>query len=214
MELDTRRQHILVRPFNGVERRSVFDVDPERIVVYADDKIAVERRDDPRASFAGYEVTTPWDSLQVGYFISYACWNYLTAPFLFTYPSVKTREVEPWQEDGETWRRLHVTFPRLIATHNPEQVFYYDADFMQRRMDYAPEVNGDVLVAQYQFEPKTFDGLVFPTRRRIHRRSADGTADQSQTAITLDIADVEIDSPRPPCPSSASSAGLPRRAGA
>jgi hypothetical protein len=192
LELDARREHIVVRPFNGVNRRSVFDVDPERIVVYTDDGIAVERRDDPRASFAGYEVTTPWDALQVGYFISYACWNYLTAPFLFAHPSVTTNELEPWQEAGETWRRLHVMFPRSIATHNPEQVFYYDADFMQRRMDYAVEVNGDVLVAQYQYEPKTFDGLVFPSQRRVHRRTADGTADQSQTSITLDIDDIEI----------------------
>ena len=33
LEFDTRRQHIVVRPFNGVDQRSVFDVDPERIVV-------------------------------------------------------------------------------------------------------------------------------------------------------------------------------------
>ena len=131
-------------------------------MVHTDDGVAVERRDDPRASFAGYEVTTPWDALQVAYFISYACWNYLTAPFLFTYPGVETRELEPWQEDGETWRRLHVTFPRSIATHSTEQVFYYGADFMQRRMDYAVEVNGDVLVAQYQYEPKNFPGARLP----------------------------------------------------
>jgi hypothetical protein len=198
LEFDARRQHIVVMPFNGVDQRSVFDVGPERIVVYTNDGIAVDRRDDPRASFAGYAVTTPWDALQVGYFISYACWNYLTAPFLFTYPGVETQELEPWQEDGETWRRLHVTFPRSIATHSTEQVFYYGADFMQRRMDYAVEVNGDVLVAQYQYEPKTFQGLVLPTQRRVHRRSPDGTADQSQTSITLDITDVAIDSNEQP----------------
>jgi hypothetical protein len=61
-------------------------------------------------------------------------------------------------------------------------------------MDYAVKVNGDVLVAQYQFEPKTFHGLVFPTQRRVHRRSPDGTADQSQTSITLDISGIEVDS--------------------
>ena len=84
LELDARHQHIAVTPFNGVDRRSVFDVNPERIVVCTNDGIAAEQREEPRASFAGYEVTTPWDALQVGYFISYACWNYLTAPFLFT----------------------------------------------------------------------------------------------------------------------------------
>src|SRR5258708_34323942 len=69
---------------------------------------------------------------------------------------------------------------------------------MQRRMDYAVEVNGDVLVAQYQYEPKTFHGLVFPTQRRVHRRNADGTAEQSQTSITLDITEIAIDSDEPP----------------
>jgi hypothetical protein len=91
---------------------------------------------------------------------------------------------------------------------------------MQRRMDYAVEVNGDVLVAQCQYEPKTFGGLVFPTHRRnrfseqrcassagdprtrrfravmMWRRvvddmawmaDPDGTADRSQTSITLDV---------------------------
>jgi len=45
-------------------------------------------------------------------------WNYLTEPFVFTYPGVETREIEPWREDGETWRRLTVTFPETIANHN------------------------------------------------------------------------------------------------
>jgi hypothetical protein len=29
-------------------------------------------------------------------------WNYLTTPFLLTYPGVQTREISPWQEDGQT----------------------------------------------------------------------------------------------------------------
>src|SRR3979490_581943 len=104
LELDTRREHIVVTPFTGVDRRSVFDVNPERIVVDTNDGVAVERGEDARAAFAGYEVTPPWDEVQVGYFISYACWTYLTAPFVFAYPGIETRELEPCQEDGETWR--------------------------------------------------------------------------------------------------------------
>ena len=141
LDLDAHREHIGFIPFTAADRRSVFDVDPERIVVQSADGEVLERRDEPRASFAGFDVSTPWDALQVGYFTSYALWNYLTEPFPFTYPGVEAREIEPWQENGETWLRLHVTFPPSIATHNPEQVFYYDRDFMQRRMDYAPEVN-------------------------------------------------------------------------
>jgi hypothetical protein len=87
---------------------------------------------------------------------------------------------------------------RSIATHNPEQVFYYGADFIQRRMDYSVEVNGDALVAEHQYKPKTFQGFVFHTQRRAHRRCPDGTSDHIQTSITLDITDIEIDSDEQP----------------
>jgi len=45
------------------------------------------------------------------------------------------------------WRRLAVRFPKSNANHNPDQVFYYDTDFMLRRMDYAPEVTANSPVA-------------------------------------------------------------------
>jgi hypothetical protein len=32
-------------------------------------------------------------------------------------PGVKSEELEPWQEAGETWRRLKVRLPTDIATH-------------------------------------------------------------------------------------------------
>jgi hypothetical protein len=42
----------------------------------------VDRRDDPRSLFPLEQPPmTPWDSIQAGYFISYAMWNYLTAQF-------------------------------------------------------------------------------------------------------------------------------------
>jgi hypothetical protein len=37
---------------------------------------------------------------------------------------------------------------------------------------------------------KTFDGLAFPTRRRVYRRNGDGTPDRILAAITLDIDDI------------------------
>jgi hypothetical protein len=38
------------------------------------------------------------------YFASEAWWTYLTAPFLFTYPGFHTTEVEPFREDGQSYR--------------------------------------------------------------------------------------------------------------
>jgi hypothetical protein len=37
---------------------------------------------------------------------------------------------------------------------------------------------------------KTFDGLAFPTRRRVYRRNRDGTPDRILAAITIDIDDI------------------------
>jgi hypothetical protein len=42
LELDTRREHIVVTPFTDLDRRSVFDVNPERIVVDTNDGVAVQ----------------------------------------------------------------------------------------------------------------------------------------------------------------------------
>jgi hypothetical protein len=114
---------------------------------------------------------------------------------VFSYPDVEAKEIDPWEESGETWRRLAVTFPPSIANHNPDQVFYYDEKFMQRRLDYSPEVTGRPPIAQYTHDPKTFDGFVFPTRRLVHLHDQDGIADQSLALITVDLDDIAVTGP-------------------
>jgi hypothetical protein len=74
--------------------------------------------------------------------------------------------------------------------HSAEQVFYFGADGLLRRLDYTTEVNAGDLVARYTEGYKTFDGLAFPTRRGVYRRNRDSTPDRSVTAITLDIYDI------------------------
>jgi|SRR5271163_527667 len=196
VELDARREHITFKPFTAPDRISVLDVDPERVTIQTTDGQIVEERDNPRVSYpANFDrESTRWDAIQVAYFMSAATWNYLTTPFVFTYPGVHAREIEPWSEHGHHWRRLAVTFPETNANHNADQVFYFDGDFMQRRMDYAPDVaGGNNLVAHYTHDPKTFGGFVFPTRRRVHRRHADGVADQSNAFITLDLKTIDVE---------------------
>ena len=196
--LDARGEHITLGPFIAPDWIAVFDVEPQRLSIQTTDGVLVEQRDDPRSSFPPFNpATTRWDPIQVAYFLSAALWNYLTQPFSFTYPGVRVREIEPWHEGGHTWRRLAVRFPESNANHNPDQLFYYDTDFMLRRMDYAPVVTANSPVAHYTHDPKTFHAFVFPTRRRIHLRDTDGIADQSLAAITLDVAQVTIDAVQP-----------------
>ncbi|MFE4171575.1 hypothetical protein ACFRR7_05865 [Streptomyces sp. NPDC056909] len=190
--VDTRRERSVLTPFTAPDLRLVFETGPERVSVRSGDGGTVDERTDARKSFTGFLRATPWDRLHLGYFLGYALWNYLTSPFLFTRPGVEAREIEPWHEAGQEWRRLRVRFPDTVTTHNPEQVFYYDTDFMQRRMDYVTEILGGTLVAHYSGRPKTYGGFVFPTWRRVFRRNQDGTSNLNLPSITIDIDDITI----------------------
>lgn len=82
-------------------------LDPDRVAIETTDARVVEERVQPRDSFVGHRVDTPWDPLQLAYFAGYAMWTYLTTPFLFTVDDVTTEELEPWFENGGLLRRHH-----------------------------------------------------------------------------------------------------------
>jgi hypothetical protein len=196
LEIDTTRERSVFTPFTAPDLRSVFETGPDRVTVETAGGHPVEQRIDARAAFKGHLRSTPWDRLHLGYFIGYAFWNYLTTPFLFTYPGVRTREIGPWREAGQTWQRLAVSFPPSITTHNPEQVFYFDPDGLQRRMDYVTEILGSTLVAHYTSAHRVFDGIVIPTRRRVFRRNPDGSSNLNLPSIAIDVKNVTVKQPK------------------
>jgi hypothetical protein len=191
--LDPHRQHVSYTPFIAADRRSRFE--PDRVAIENGAGEVIAERTDPRAAFTGFQLTTPWDDLHLAYFTGYAMWNYLTVPFLLTWPGVRVEEIEPWAENGERWRRLHVTFPADIATHTPEQVFYYGHDGLLRRHDYIAEVvhsAAPIRTAHYTDEHRLFSGLVFPTRRRALRVNSDDTVQDGPVSVAIDIIDIEL----------------------
>jgi hypothetical protein len=189
-EISARREHAVMSRFVTDDQHLVFD--PALISIQDDENGTVEELADPRSSFCGSALTGLWTAPQTAYFLGYAMWNYLTAPFLLSYPGVSTQVLEPWVEDGQSWQRLQVSFPDSIATHNTEQVFYFDDAGRQQRHDYAPDIMGSPTSAHYTDRHQTFDGLVFPTRRRVVRRLPDGTTDRSRVAISIDVHDIKI----------------------
>ena len=74
------------------------------------DRTWIEKRDGPivkelsasRASFTGHTRSTPWDELQLTYFVGYAMWNYIRTPFIFLWPCFSARELQTHQEFGQT----------------------------------------------------------------------------------------------------------------
>jgi hypothetical protein len=183
--VDLRRQRTVHERFAGrAGLRSVFT--PGRVTL-EDHGAVVEERRDPRSAFTGHHRDTPWDRLHVAYFAGYAMWTYLTTPFAFTGPGFSTRELDPHREDGETWRRLEVTFPDHIATHCRVQVFHVDDRGLVRRHDYVAEVVGGGPAAHYTSGHRDVDGVVVPTRRRVHPLDPDGTPLHEVTLVALDL---------------------------
>lgn len=190
VEADLQKQSIRqVQESTG--RTVVFDKAADRVTVTDADGTVIETLDDPRSTFDGYTPETPWSLAQIAYFRSYATWHYLVEPYLFTWPGVEAHEIEPWTEDGQTWRGLSVTFPDSIDTHNRTQLYYFDDAGHLRRMDYQPDVNGSTPVAHYIRGEESVGGIVVPTERHILTRNEDRTPDLSWIPITLRLSDIK-----------------------
>lgn len=107
---------------------------PERIAIEKLDGTLGERRA-PTDSFAGHQISTPWDALHRTYFNDEPLWTYMTTPFLLTM-------AEPWREGSEKWHVLRALFPSSIETHSFVQEFFFGEDLMLPRHDYNVNVAG------------------------------------------------------------------------
>ena len=118
--------------FRGQGKRTTFA--PDSVTLQTDAGRLLQTRPNPRSSFSGQVLDSPWDELHVAYFNSNALWTYLTVPFRYTFPGFETEELPAWHEDGEIWRRLCVSFPNEIASHGREQI----------SVDYAVVYDGEI----------------------------------------------------------------------
>lgn len=187
---DTRRQRAVFTPFVETGRRGVFE--PQRTAIVTDGGETIGQRDAPRRAFEGHALATPWDAQHLLYFSGYAMWVYLNAPFLFKAPGFRTEEVEPWIENGETWRRLRVVFPPEVHGHSPEQTFYFDDTGLLRRHDYSVDIMGGTSSAHYVAGHRAFGGLVFPTKRRVYATGPDNRPLLERVAVAIDVHDIEV----------------------
>ncbi|MGB7664990.1 MAG: hypothetical protein WBL67_19825 [Nitrososphaeraceae archaeon] len=189
MRIETQRPAVTFVPFGRPDYRGHFT--PTRVWIEDREGRVVEEHVDPRASFAGHALATPWDRLQLLYFTGYANWNYFTAPFLLTQSGVDVREMGPHEEYGETWQRLQVQFPSTIPTHSAEQTFYLNEKGLLQQLDYVAEIAG-AAGAHYCFDHTSFSGLVFPTLRRVVGLTPTGPLISGPTVVLLLISDIVV----------------------
>ena len=194
LTVDLDKEWASHRPFGQQDRHSSFQ--PDRVAIETSDGQVVEERANPRESFKDHQFDTPWDRLQLVYFAGYAMWTYLNTPFLFALPGIETEELDTWQEDGASWRRLKVRFPERVATHSAEQTFYFDQQGLLRRHDYDVDVAGGTPAAHYVSAPTEVSGIVVPDRaqdisasagREFCARAARGVDRHQRHRIQLDV---------------------------
>ena len=189
MTADTRAER-LTTVFPGQDKRSTFE--PDRVVIERADGTLVKARDDPEASFAGQQLDTPWDDIHVAYFSGEALWTYLNTPFLYARDDFATEETAPVEADGETWRRLKVTFPDTVKSHTREQFFCFGADGLLRRHDYTVDILGGGTGLNYATNYRDIDGIIFPATRRVYAYTGDYQRIPEPVLVAIDITDVKL----------------------
>lgn len=184
------RQFVSHAPFGPAGLRSAFT--PDLVTLAGPDGTIVEELRDPRASFAGHTLETPWSDPQLAYFAGCAMWTYLTIPFLLAHPGVETEEIERWSGNDGAWRRLRVRFPAGIATHSAVQTLYVDEANLLVRHDYDVEIAGGTPGAHFVSSYVDVSGIKFPTRRRIFPRRPDGQALPEPLVVSIDLSEITL----------------------
>lgn len=184
-------QRASVLPFGAPDQRTMFT--PDRIAIEKLDGKLVAERYAPRDSFAGHQMSTPWDPLHRAYFNGEAVWTYLTTPFLLAMDGVRIEEIEPWTEGDETWRVLRAYFPGSLETHCLVQDFFFGEDFLLRRHDYTVTIAGGFAAAQLTSNYTEANGIRLPTKRRAYARGPDRRPIRELLLVSIEIGDVSFE---------------------
>jgi hypothetical protein len=186
----THTQSLCMTGFGAPDHRGVYQ--PERVAIERLDGQLLQERNNPRAAFIGQGDHTPWDDLHLAYFCGCSVWHCLTTPFLLAQTDVVTEELPSWRERGEIWRRLRAVFPPRIATHSSEQIFYFDAAGLQRRVDHGAIDAAQTQVANYCSAHQAFSGIVVPTLRRSQSLESDGARTVGPVRVDIEIFDASF----------------------
>jgi len=115
-------------------------------------------------------------------------WTCLTHPFTYALPGFDTSEIDPWQENGERWRRLRVTWPDKPVGHSKVQTVYVGDDGLIRRFDYEVEIANGPPAAHYLAGYAEVAGIMVPISHTIVTRDENNNTafDPVLVSITLD----------------------------
>jgi hypothetical protein len=189
LTVEMRNERVTV-DFPGQNKRAIFE--PNRIVIETTDGTPIEARDNPQESFQGQQRETPWNDVHVIYFVGEALWTYLNTPFLYTHEGFTTEEIASIQVEGETWRRLKVTFPDNVKSHTKEQISCFGPDGLLRRHDYTVDILGGATGLNYALDYRNVDGIMIPTRRRVYAYEGDYHLVKEPLLVAIDMREIKL----------------------
>ena len=164
---------------------------PQAVWKESVDGTVIEKRDMPRKSFENLTADSQWDHMHLLYFSGYAVWNYMMAPFYFTWPGFLSRELEGHVEANQTWGVLEVTYPDDFPAHCKTQNYYFDEAHRLRRIDYAAEVTKGGPAAHCCYDQRDVDGLLYPMLRRAIWNPS-GIEEGGQTLVLLNFLELTV----------------------
>ena len=186
---ETRNERVTI-DFPGQDKRAVFK--PNRIMIEKGDGTLIEARDNPEKSFEGQQRETPWDEIHVAYFVGEALWTYLNTPFLYTHDGFTTEEIPSIKVEGETWRRLKVTFPDNVKSHSKVQISSFGPDGLLRRHDYTVDILGGATGLNYASDYRDVDGIIVPTKRRVYAYEGDYQLVKEPLLVAIDMGEITL----------------------
>ena len=181
-------QKASVYPFGGPNQRSDFSSDRVAIETL-DGKVITERTG--TNEIYDHLKSPQWDALDRAQFNGYALWMYLTTPFFMLLPGMEVSEIDPLQEEGETWEGLNVTFPSNIPTHSKVQQFYFGRDNLIRRHDYHVD-SSNFYAAQYISGLKEVQGIIVASKRRAYKKDPDGNPLPGEVMVKIDLSNFHL----------------------
>ncbi|MBI4854704.1 MAG: hypothetical protein HY819_23135 [Acidobacteria bacterium] len=174
VQTNIKKIECILSPFPEIGKRGTFT--SEYVQIESDDGKIILKKSLKELFNGGDQLPFIWQDLHILYFFGYAFWNYILTPYFFSWPEFQTKEDGIWQEtDGQIWHKLEVDFPSYIPTHCRKQTFYFNDAGLLCRLDYTAEIFGSFTRgAHYCWQHRDFNGLVFPTRRKVFWRLPSG----------------------------------------
>lgn len=180
----TRAPHAVIRPYPEPGLRGVLDGGVVRIEEDDDGAALIAARSDSRTVMRGLR-NLHWGRLDLIYFATYAMWNYLVTPFLFTWPGFAVRELS-----ADT---LAVTYPDAIPAHTREQTFTFGADGLLVSQAYRADVVGPWARAVHRSSDHVVaGGISFPSHRRVVPRGPVGPPLPGPAVVELWLSDFSV----------------------